>query len=409
MSMLQRVIGPAAEFLPGQDEVRVDFGALLRRLVLFDTFILDSTRLKEVPYLVAALGYEGTIELLSSGCLRFYCSGITVGQIGQSTLEERLAKGLLPLGSYSFAVIRQHNYQEYVSTCFRKLPKMPGVSEKQFIKLKGAVAAVLEAPPQRAGEETLSQLKQDLMTNSPAIKPLVARSLRDQFGIRADAGEFQLTAHQIDGSDFRTVTDIGERYGLDVQQVHNAVERALLALGGLNQTIEEMKTYSALSGFLEDEISVFSHRLNFLVEAISPGAQEHRMERVLTIKGMGDVDPAEGIINVDVHKLLEIRQSRECQEFREWLRNTDTASDAEIQEMVTGLNARLSSIFHGRVSRTIRFLLGAATDFVSGVPPGSGLATGILDSFLFEKVIPRKGPVVFINNLYPSIFKPRRS
>ena len=60
---------------PGARDITValDIEGLIRRLLLFDTYILYSVRLKEIPELVRHFGYEGTIALLTSGALEICC------------------------------------------------------------------------------------------------------------------------------------------------------------------------------------------------------------------------------------------------------------------------------------------------------------------------------------------------
>lgn len=92
MNLQKRLIGPCGEFLSQDDDVRVDLNSFLQRLILFDTYILYSTRLKEIPHLVDAFGYKGMLELLKSGVLRIHCDGVITGQIGQNALIRRSKK-----------------------------------------------------------------------------------------------------------------------------------------------------------------------------------------------------------------------------------------------------------------------------------------------------------------------------
>lgn len=72
MSLTNRLLGPCATFSGGPETIRVDVGALVRRLLLFDTYILDSTRLLEIPRLLDAFGTSGFITLLQSGALKIH-------------------------------------------------------------------------------------------------------------------------------------------------------------------------------------------------------------------------------------------------------------------------------------------------------------------------------------------------
>jgi hypothetical protein len=126
------------------------------------------------------------------------------------------------------------------------------------------------------------------------------------------------------------------------------------------------------------------------------------MKRVLTIKGFDDLDEliAEG--KVDLVKLLEIRDSRECREFRDWLWSADFYTDAEIEEQVNSLRDKLAWFVRGPQGKALRWLASARI----GVGTGdvAGAIGGALDTFLLEKILPNSGPLSFISNMYPTIF-----
>jgi hypothetical protein len=103
MKIQDRLLGECSFFKADMDDVEVDFDSLIWRLLLFDNFILVSTRLKEIPRLCEVFGISGTIDLLSCGAMNIYCDATLIGQTGQlAILKSRQEKGILPLGSYSF-------------------------------------------------------------------------------------------------------------------------------------------------------------------------------------------------------------------------------------------------------------------------------------------------------------------
>lgn len=66
--------------------VGADVSDVVIRILLFNNYILDSTRLLEIPQLVSAFGADGLIELLQRGILQIRCEPLVVGQIGQTTI-----------------------------------------------------------------------------------------------------------------------------------------------------------------------------------------------------------------------------------------------------------------------------------------------------------------------------------
>jgi hypothetical protein len=86
--------------------VAVDFGDFVRKLVICDQVILESSSLAELPLLAQKFGYDGLKELLGSRRVRIHCELMTFGETGRTTeLESRERKGALPLGSYSFSTL----------------------------------------------------------------------------------------------------------------------------------------------------------------------------------------------------------------------------------------------------------------------------------------------------------------
>jgi hypothetical protein len=409
MEFQKKLIAPCAKFIRQIDTVQVDYGALLRRLILFDSYILQSIRLKEIPYLVKLFGFDGLIDLLNSGALKIYCDAVTTGQIGQTAIESRVKKGILPLGSYSFATIRAHGYNTYLLSCLKNLDNIKGLSSGQILKVKEAVVRANITKAENAGIQTLNQLKNDLISSSSTIKLLIKRTLLDQYGIDPTSKEFSIRIHQIDDDDFRSETNIGIIFNLNKNKVHKVVEKSLLTLSGLNQRIEEMNVYQAISGFVGSDLPFFHEKLRFLASTLSLKFQEdYQMQRIITIKEFPDITAEEITTKVNVNKLLKIRSSKECKEFREWLPSIESSSDKEISKRLNSIQSKLSPILYGKKSRAIRLLLCTGISQLLAENPIPGIALSLIDSFLIEEIFPYSGPIAFINRLYPLIFKGKK-
>ena len=406
MEIQKKLIAPCANFTPQSDAIQVDYGALLRRLILFDSYILQSTRLKEIPYLVELFGFDGLIELLNSGALKIYCGANTTGQTGQTAIESRIKKGILPLGSYSFSTIRAHGYNTYLISCLKNLDNIKVLSSSQVLKVKEAVAAANITKPKNAGMQTLGQLKNDLVSNSSTIKLLIKKTLRDHYGIDPTSKEFFVKIHQIDDDDFRSETNIGNTFNLDKEKVHKVIEKALLSLSSLNQRVEEMNVYQAISGFMRGDLPFLHEKLRFLATFLSLEFQkDYQMQRIISIKEFPDITSAEITTKVNVENLLKIRSTKECREFREWLPSIESSSSKEISKRLNSIQSKLSPLLYGKKSKTIRFLLCTGISQLLAGNPIPGVTLGLLDSFLIEKIFPYSGPIAFINRLYPTIFE----
>jgi hypothetical protein len=399
----RRLIAPCCTWDPEKREVvDVDIGAIIRDLILFDTLILHSIQLKEFPYLIAAFGTQGVAALLKSGRLRVHCQSVTIGQSGQTTML-RTKGGVLPLGSYSFIAIRGHDREQYIHNCLQELHKA-NAGQKEIIKLKRQVVDALVPWPEDAGNQAVVQLGTDLRSNSSVVHAAMSLALRNEFGITNLPRPLELRLEEIAEQDFCVQSNL-MTLGFDEITIHKMIERALLGLGGLNQRVEEMNTYGAISGFLDRECPLFEDRLGFLLQSIRPGLKQESFERVVEIAGLPEFIPS--IDRIDVERLLELLETKECQEFREWIATLGQASDLEIADRVKNLRARLGTILHTRIGRILRFLVTTGTGLTPGAGIVAGPVAGAIDSFLVEWILPGSGIATFVNQMYPSIFQPK--
>lgn len=409
MSFQKTVIGHCATPRPENlEEVSVNLSRLIQRLLLFDKYILESIRLKEFPFLVKAFGYNGVMTLLKSKSINIYFESVTVGQFGQvNVLEKRQRYGLLPLGSYCFELVRTADYRSYVHQVMQEIHKIDGLNHKEVIRLKSAIASKLLESSNTTGLETLAQLKVDLRANIPSIAVATAFALKEKLKTEINLSDFSICVHFIDEDDFRVETNISQKFRLNEQETHDVVERALLSVSGLNRRIETMKTYSALSGFQQGELPVLDAKLNFLAHQISPEAQEERFGRVVKITGFPDLSEAILKQQVSISKVLQIRDTSECREFREWLYSTDSLTDKEITDRFGSLKEKLLLLANGNAGKTVRWLANTTCVLLPDGGVFTGPAAGLLDAFLIEKILPKPGPISFLSKLYPSIFKDR--
>lgn len=118
----------------------VDLNGIIRRLILFDTYILKSIQLKEFPFLITELGFNGTMQLLESPAFEIECEVMAVGQTGQIEMPDRVG-GTLPPLSYALSGICSADRSKDLHRNFQPLHQIPHLTLKQVIKLKKAVSA----------------------------------------------------------------------------------------------------------------------------------------------------------------------------------------------------------------------------------------------------------------------------
>ena len=90
---------------------------------------------------------------------------------------------------------------------------------------------------------------------------------------------FEFKAEDIGKNSVRVVTSLGRSLGVDFATEHRLVERALLAAAGVNQRLELMSDFNAMTGFQAGEAPFLEDKLALLVRQLDPNLQENRALR----------------------------------------------------------------------------------------------------------------------------------
>jgi hypothetical protein len=256
-------------------------------------------------------------------------------------------------------------------------------------------------PPDKMRAELFPAFQSELMHNQNLVKTAVAMVLRQRLGIVGVP--FSLVVHQDAADVFMVETDIHHRAMISELEGHKIVEAGLMGVASLTQNIGEMKYYSAISGFRDEELPLFRHKLDFLANTASSQNKEDSFRRVVEIGGLPQFSADTGVVKVD--KLLKVRDSSEAREFRDWLTGVGQSTDKEIKDHIAGLRARAGLAVGGDTGKVMRFLVTGVVGLLTPVVPATLLSA--FDQFVLDKLLPRSGIAAFINELYPSIFESR--
>lgn len=403
----KRVLDVSAIVDPKSGITGVDLNGIVRRLILFDTYILKSLRLQEFPYLVATLGYDGTMELLKSRAFEIECECVQVCQLGQTTIIESRAQKYggrpLPALSYCLSSIDAHDHEEYVHKALQPLHGIPGLSQKQVIKLKRAIVNRTVRAPENFASSIAKETNVMVRSRPDLVWKSLHMTIQRELNVVLD--DFNVKVEPIDDEDVRVETDLPKRLNITEEAAHKLVEQGLLAVGSMAQRFGEMNAYSALTGFIGNDLPLVHAQLQFLATSVSPETKNREFSRVMTIAGMPDFSEAVTERKVNMGRLLEVREMDECREFRDWLATIGDASDKDIEERLNSLRSRLGNAIATNTGKAIRLVVTEGL----GAFPLLGKAATIADAFLLEKLLPKSGPVAFVRRLYPSIFeKPKK-
>lgn len=107
---------------------------------------------------------------------------------------------------------------------------------------------------------------------------------------------------------------------------------------------------------------------------------------------------------IDVKKLLELRNSPDAIDLRRWIRQSFGEPDKEIEDQFRSIKEKLASISQSKTARAVRFF--AVTG--AGLTPGIGLPLGIAataaDRYMADTITGKPGPISFLSKNYKSIF-----
>jgi hypothetical protein len=364
------------------DEDRVDLGAFLQHLLLFERYIIESARLLEVPALVRAFGVDQVVAALNSGAIKLHHSAIALGYRGA---DRHLHYHLVHVSQAP----KSANAERKSKGMFAKLPQL---TLHQRTKLANAIQRASVPTPVRLGQDALRGWKKDLFENPELVRRAVAYKAREVLGSEAPA--FAMQVHLLDEES--GLVRVETNLPLPDAAKHQVVWSGMGAIGNTNFRIEKMRGFEAVCGFRDEERALADDKLTFLFDAVHDGTPAKQLARVLEISGLPDLGEAAERGQIDLIKLLEVRDSRECREFREWLRSLERIEDRELRDRIGSLKTRLGGMLSGVGGRIARFLAGA-------VDPTAGIASGA-GGFFLDQVFARPGPIVFLNDQLPSVF-----
>ncbi len=412
-NIMQRLLAPCGDMNSSRDDVRLDIGGLISRLLLFDTYVLDSTRLLEIPHMVNLFGLGGFLDLLASGALEVTSSLRGFG-VADSTPPG--VPSSHP-GTHFVGLIRHSDPKIETNINVAESLKRLDLTKRDRSRLDNAVRHILrEISPDGKGRLG-KQLERDLLRASDEVRIAVATALRRRFNIETGINDFDLM-FRLEGPTkawgvpaelglemYHHGTNLGGLYHLDLQQVHDAIDDAIIAVGSMENRIQMMEDLQAIAGFTGEDLPIFTGKLGVLYKAVSPDRKEDSFRRVLDIAGMPVVPLGAKDIHVDVDKLIKLRQSVEHRDFMALLSKSDAMTDKEIQDAVASFGARMSTLIHGSKAQVFRFLLISAIGLIPTLETAvAGVALGAIDTFLLKRLIPYSGPAAFVNRQYPSLF-----
>jgi hypothetical protein len=409
MDRRKRIFGSCVKAIKDTGVVKLSPVTLATNLLLFDDYIMHSCLFEEFPQMISVFGYKETLELLKSNNFKIKCDPSQIVIMGSTQELINAGKAF----TYEFSIIRADNHQEYIHQSFESLHTNSKLPDKQIIKLKSALIGRLDRsvrnPDVTKIPEVLaaSSLMNELAFNVPNIKKAVALELKNKHSIIVSPSEFSVKLHRTEGDTFEAENNLQDLFRLNKQESHELIKDALFRLAGINMSVAYMNHYTALSSYNDRDLPIFEDKLAFLENEHNPEAQINRLRRILEIKDFPDFESLAQDGNLRLDKILEIRETKEAKDFRDWLSNIDSVTDEEIRNQLESFKNRIGNYLPTKKGKTLRLLvssgIGMAANFATGFPV-IGLVSSAINTFIIEKIFPSSGPISFINNMLPSTF-----
>lgn len=378
---------------------------IIEYLLLFDTLIIGSNQLQEIPALTKLFGYEGLRDLFKIGSLSVVFDHFsTIGQVGQLSFY-RGNKGILSPNCFSFAVVELPKREAHIHSYFKEIEKIEGLFWKERVKLKGMVSDNLLDYPLSADFEVLNQFKQELKRNDPIFKKSLLKAVHIKKEVNLIYDQIEISVEQINEDDFSVATNLENLLKINTVEVHQLVENALFGIIGSGRTLSKMKTFNSLTGFRDDEVIFFESKLDFLLNQYMLKERLSSLRRVIEISGLPNLKESISDDKIDIDRLLKVRQSNECKEFRSWLWSIESETDEEIKEHVNDFREKIGEFYRSPLGRTIRWITGVGTGLIPTAGFAISASLGAIDTFLLEQLLPNNGALVFLNQKIPSIYQ----
>jgi hypothetical protein len=395
MHLRQSVLGEVA-IRSDQTLSGVDVGTLVRRLILFDRVIVKSFRLREMPTLIRAFGKSGFGDLINLGLLQFTCEFTTLA-VDMSLNGVRH----VPLEHFSLGIVNAANREADLRSELVALQGVTGLKNSERSSIEETIWRSLVRPPDSWGKDLLAQVDSDLRSNAPILRFALVERLKQELAPEMPTSQIEIKAEEVRERVFYIKNNLAAKFGFSSEKTHALLQAAVTAAANLDHRLAEMLAYTAITGFLDSEAPLLFGKLSGVVAPLNPELSEKQFERVIELAGVPDFKPGQ---RIDVQKLLKVRDSEECREFREWLCTLEDVSDTEIREMVEGIKATMASLANSVSGKLVRLATTTGVGMIPVVGPITGAIAGAVDSFLVDKVLPRSGIVAFLTEKYPSLF-----
>jgi hypothetical protein len=380
------------------DEVSVELARIAEALLLYDTVVIESAKLVELLPLIELFGFAGMRKLVGTGALTIYCDAIGIGESGR---DQGLVGEALPPGAYRLIAFRTTNISEWIGKWLAPVLSAKGLYGKEPRKLHSLVKMKVRSAPSGLYDHSVEAANAEVCASSPLVRLALAQEIqvRTDQSVEIDDVEFEA---QLQSGVLVTRAPTLDRLGIRGELAHEIVKRAILAVARINSSFEEMDLHKGLTLFPQRDVPLFESRIGSALDRDEQASRPVQFRRLLEVSGLPSIDAAVTDGTLRGSALLRVRESDECVAFRRWLATASELPAGELEALTSGFGAQATQFLNSPLGRVVRVLAFAG---LGAVDPTAGVASGLVDTFIVNRLLRRGSALTFLDDHYRSIFR----
>lgn len=346
-------------------------------LLMYDQIVIPTGNLQIVSVLRYMLGDDVFPSLLESRSIVFSRFDQWFGYIGTGGVVFFRA-GKNPEVNQSFPNLATSHFlpfDEAIDTVFMAM-NPPSTTEIKRRYKNLLIDSTVQLPTQSILEDARAEAYRDIQ-ESPYLQNMMSirnagRSIDNLVGSKPDTVTVFNPHVPVEKNDTQEIRAV----------LHVVFENLLLGMSGHVQSSEltgDAPTFSVLQAK--------GQRLGFSPHGRSAFAQ------IQNISGVPDLGKAFGSKQISARQILDLRQSKHAQSFRDWLAsgNPTATEDETLKRYVETIGK--SSLVESLPAKILRF---AITTGLGTLEPTSGVIATAADTFLLSKWFPGSNPRLFM-------------
>ncbi len=395
-----RIVGASAKRIitPANDTIEIDWERFLFNIVFSDHYVLDSMRLREIPFLVRKFGYLGVKSLFQSNDFSFQCETYNVGLFNLNTrhyLYKIVAIDVIDRDEHLRGCLEEKGFNDELDgfiTKHHKIELIESIKEKLLPYPVQPLVPISEAIVENFNDVTL-------------LKKIIARRVFFALGKVVRWYNLEVKVFKEKEETYYLNNNLSKLIKIDETTAHKIIGDSISAFCYQHILAFKMNHNKAFGCYREGEESILLDCLPSLTNRINTDNQLHSFHKVLRIEGLPALSSIEGL---GISKLLDLKRSPEYLDFRKWLNVVSDLSDEEIKKELNHkasiLQAKISGPIVKTISKILFFSLRACGNF-NPIQECSIDAAMESAPWLAKRIFSTKGHAVFLHRDYRSVFE----